>query len=176
MLDGASRIGEMFEAVADYDMPACAITDHGVMYGALDFYKTGIKTGVKPIIGMEGYLFGGDRREKPGQRENSANDLSPHPLGGRQHRLSQPREDLVTGVARRLPLLATLGLGDSLDLLRGAYMPVGVPERPDPEGNRGGGLRAKAKRFVGQYKELFGDRFYIELQDHGHPPAGAAER
>ena len=64
MLDGASRIGEMFEAAAKYDMPACAITDHGVMYGVLEFYKTGKKTGVKPILGMEGYLFGGEPRAR----------------------------------------------------------------------------------------------------------------
>ena len=70
MLDGASRIGEMFESAAAAGMPACAITDHGVMFGALDFYTSGTKTGVKPILGMEGYLFGGDRREKPPQREN----------------------------------------------------------------------------------------------------------
>jgi DNA polymerase-3 subunit alpha len=70
MLDGASRIPEMFEAAASYGMPACAITDHGVMYGALEFYRAGIKSGVKPIVGMEGYLFGGDRRHKPPQREN----------------------------------------------------------------------------------------------------------
>ena len=41
MLDGASRVGEMFDAAANAGMPACAITDHGVMYGALDFYKQG---------------------------------------------------------------------------------------------------------------------------------------
>ena len=72
MLDGASRIGEMFEAAEQAGMPACAITDHGVMYGVLEFYRTGSKAGVKPILGMEGYLFGGDRRTKPPQRENSA--------------------------------------------------------------------------------------------------------
>ncbi|MDQ3987130.1 MAG: PHP domain-containing protein, partial [Actinomycetota bacterium] len=69
MLDGASRIGEMFDAAATHDMPACAITDHGVMYGALDFYKSGTKSGVKPILGMEGYLFQGHRGEKPPQKE-----------------------------------------------------------------------------------------------------------
>src|ERR687892_1286865 len=70
MLDGASRISDLFESAAAAGMPACAITDHGVMYGALEFYRSGTKTGVKPILGMEGYLFGGDRRTKPGQRDN----------------------------------------------------------------------------------------------------------
>src|SRR5438093_13145824 len=70
MLDGSSRIGELFAAAAGAGMPACAITDHGVMYGALEFYKSGRAAGVKPILGMEGYLFSGHRREKPQQREN----------------------------------------------------------------------------------------------------------
>ena len=71
MLDGASRVGEMFDAAADAGMPACAITDHGVMYGALDFYKQGKAHDVKPILGMEGYLFApGHRGEKPPQKEN----------------------------------------------------------------------------------------------------------
>src|SRR5687767_9500694 len=71
MLDGASRIGDMFAAAAAAGMPACAITDHGVMYGARDFYRSGSSSGVKPILGMEGYLFGGDRRLKPNQRDNN---------------------------------------------------------------------------------------------------------
>ena len=168
MLDGASRIGEMFEAVADHDMPACAITDHGVMYGALDFYKTGIKTGVKPIIGMEGYLFGGDRREKPGQRENSANTYHLTLLAADNtgyHNLVKissrawlegfhywPRSDWEILSMYSEGLICLSGC-------LSAQIPKAIVA----------GDAARAKRFVGQYKELFGDRFYIELQDHGLP-------
>ena len=54
MLDGASRVSDMFEAAAAYDMGACAITDHGVMYGALDFYRKGSKSGFKHSVGIAG--------------------------------------------------------------------------------------------------------------------------
>ena len=54
MLDGAGRIAEVIAAVAADGQPAAAITDHGVLYGAVDFYKAATEAGVKPIIGMEG--------------------------------------------------------------------------------------------------------------------------
>ncbi len=168
MLDGASRISEMFEAVAAYGMPACAITDHGVMYGALDFYKSASKAGVKPILGMEGYLFGGDRREKPAQRENSSNTFHLTLLAADKtgyHNLVKisskawlegfhywPRSDWE--------ILSTYSEG--LICLSGclsAQIPKAIVA----------GDLDQAKRYVGKYKELFGDRFYIELQDHGLP-------
>jgi DNA polymerase-3 subunit alpha len=168
MLDGASRIGEMFEAVANHDMPACAITDHGVMYGALDFYKTGVKTGVKPILGMEGYLFGGDRREKPGQRENSANT----------YHLTLLAAD-NTGYHNLVKLSSRAWLEgfhywprSDWEILsmysEGLICLSGCLSAQIPKAIVAGDL-AKAKRHVGKYKELFGDRFYIELQDHGLP-------
>ncbi|MFN2488745.1 MAG: DNA polymerase III subunit alpha [Actinomycetota bacterium] len=166
MLDGASRISDMFEAAASQDMPACAITDHGVMYGALDFYKTGSDSGVKPILGMEGYLFLGDRRERPPQRANSertchltllaADDggygnlvkLSSRAwLEGHHH---HPRADKE--------LLAEHSEG--LICLSGC-LSAEIPKLIV------GGWLAEARRVVGEYRELFGDRFYLELQDHG---------
>ncbi len=56
LLDGLSNIKKLFAHVKENNMDAVAITDHGVMYGAIDFYKEGLKQGVKPIIGMEGYV------------------------------------------------------------------------------------------------------------------------
>jgi len=56
MLDGASRVRDLFETAARMNMPALGITDHGVMYGAVDFYRAGLKAGVKPIIGCELYV------------------------------------------------------------------------------------------------------------------------
>ena len=168
MLDGASRIGEMFEAVANYGMPACAITDHGVMYGALEFYKAAHKVGVKPILGMEGYLFGGDRRTKPVQRENSANTYHLTLLASNDagyHNLVKisskawlegfhywPRSDW--------DILSEYSEG--LICLSGclsAEIPKAIVA----------GDTERARRLVGKYQELFGDRFYIELQDHGIP-------
>ncbi len=167
MLDGASRVTDMFEAAADMGMPACAITDHGNMYGALDFYKTGTKTGVKPIIGMEGYLFGGGSRyERPPQRDH--NDKVFH-----------------------LTLLASNNTGyhnlvkiSSKAWLEGFYYWPRTDHELIQEYSEGliclsgclsaeipklilAGDLAGARKKAAWYRETFGDRFYLELQDHG---------
>jgi DNA polymerase-3 subunit alpha len=166
MLDGASRISDLFESAAAAGMPACAITDHGVMYGALEFYRSGTKTGVKPILGMEGYLFGGDRRSKPPQRENT--DLTHHLTllaadnTGYQNLVNissrawlegfhyQPRADWEILAAH----------ADGIICLSGC-LSAEIPKLI-VAGDLGG-----ARRKVAQYREIFGDRFYLELQDHG---------
>jgi DNA polymerase-3 subunit alpha len=65
LLDGLSNIRKLFAHVKENDMDAIAITDHGVMYGEIDFYKQGLKQGIKPILGMEGYITAGDLRDRP---------------------------------------------------------------------------------------------------------------
>ena len=55
MLDGAARLDDLFTEAARLGMPAIAMTDHGNVFGAYEFYKKGQKYGVKPIIGIEGY-------------------------------------------------------------------------------------------------------------------------
>lgn len=64
LLDGVIRIDELLERVASYGMEAVAITDHGVMYGVVDFYKKAQEKGIKPIIGCEVYVAPGSRFEK----------------------------------------------------------------------------------------------------------------
>ncbi len=56
LLDGASRIPDLFARARELEMPALGLTDHGAMYGALDFYQAGVAAGVKPIIGVEAYV------------------------------------------------------------------------------------------------------------------------
>ena len=55
LLDGSSRIGELIGRAKELGMDSLAITDHGVMYGVIDFYKEAVKQGIKPIIGCEVY-------------------------------------------------------------------------------------------------------------------------
>lgn len=62
LLDGASRIKELIETTKALGMDSIAITDHGAMYGVIDFYKEAKKQGVKPIIGCEVYVAPGARR------------------------------------------------------------------------------------------------------------------
>jgi len=64
LLDGACRIDSVIDLAKEYKMPALAITDHGNMFGAIEFYKKATKAGIKPIIGCETYVAGGSRHDK----------------------------------------------------------------------------------------------------------------
>lgn len=64
MLDGAARVGDLVAEVAQQKMPAIAMTDHGNVFGAFDFYKQARKAGVKPIIGIEAYVAPESRFDK----------------------------------------------------------------------------------------------------------------
>ena len=66
LLDGASKIEDLIKRAQELNMPAMAITDHGVMYGAVDFYKACKKAGIKPIIGCEVYVSPGSRFDREG--------------------------------------------------------------------------------------------------------------
>ena len=64
LLDGLTQIGDLVNFVKEQGSPAVAITDHGVMYGAIEFYQKCKKAGIKPIIGVEMYLAAGSRHDK----------------------------------------------------------------------------------------------------------------
>ena len=75
LLDGANRIKDLVKKVKDLDMKACAITDHGVMYGVIDFYKACKKEGIKPILGCEVYVAPRGRAQKEPGIDNKYNHL-----------------------------------------------------------------------------------------------------
>lgn len=75
LLDGLSQIKPLIKRVKEYEMPACAITDHGVMYGAIEFYKACKDNGVKPIIGVEAYVSKGPHTEKDPNKKANSNHL-----------------------------------------------------------------------------------------------------
>ena len=72
LLDGANRLDDVLIAAKDAGMPAVALTDHGNMFGAIDFYDKAHRHGIKPIIGIEAYVAKGDRRDK--NAENARNN------------------------------------------------------------------------------------------------------
>ncbi len=74
LLDGAARIKEMVEKASRLGMPALAVTDHGVMYGAIEFYKAAQKAGLKPIVGCEVYVSPRRRFDK----EHGKDDFQYH--------------------------------------------------------------------------------------------------
>ena len=69
LLDGACRVDKVIEMAKAYGMPAIAMTDHGNMFGAIDFYKTARKVGIKPIIGIETYIINGDLSAESSKKE-----------------------------------------------------------------------------------------------------------
>ncbi|HSR09892.1 MAG TPA: PHP domain-containing protein, partial [Thermodesulfobacteriota bacterium] len=64
LLDGAIRLGELFQKAKEYRLPALAVTDHGAMFGAIEFYQQAKKNGIRPIIGCEVYVAPGSRFDK----------------------------------------------------------------------------------------------------------------
>jgi len=76
LLDGACRIKELVKKAAEYNMPALGITDHGNMFGAVDFYQTAKAFGIKPIIGCEAYVAtDSSRLEKTPRQKGSTSHL-----------------------------------------------------------------------------------------------------
>ena len=178
MLDGAARLDELVaKAVAD-GQPAIGITDHGNMYGVLDFYKECRSQGVKPIIGTEAYMAYDSRHERPARR-GRVDDSGGDTEGGKK-------------LYYHLTLLAESDQGyrnliqlASLAFLEGYY----YKPRMDWEllakysdgliattGCLGGhvlqallqGDQRLATQHAGRLQEIFGkDNLFVELQDHG---------
>ena len=177
LLDGAAKIKDVVSAAAADGQPAIAITDHGNLYGVVDFVKTANKVGIKPIVGMEAYFVEGsrfDRPSGPANRRYHMNLLAENEVGYRNLlQLSslayldgyyyKPRMDLDLLAEHSDGLIATSGcLGGLVPQLLG-------PDATNEEGNKGS-LRDfdAAVEAAGRFQDVFGkDSFFIEVQDHG---------
>ena len=167
LLDGACRIGKMMDRVKELGQEAIAITDHGNMYGCIDFYKAAKKAGVKPIIGCEVYVAPRSRHDRVHGVDNEARHLvllCENETGYRNlsYLVSQSFLDGFYGKPRiDLELLSqhTEGL-IALSACLAGEIPRALAQN-DYEG-----ARQAAERF----SQMFGpDHFYLELQDHGIP-------
>ena len=167
MLDGASRIPKMFARAKELGMPAVGLTDHGVMYGAIPFYLEGRATGIKPIIGVEAYVAPKSRFDRPAHRETAYHHLtmlSANPSGyrnlmqlsslafleGYDSRSRRPRMD------RELLAKFSDGVIVLSGCLSGELQKALVAGRPD-----------EARRVAAEYREMFGDRYFLEVQYQG---------
>ena len=72
LLDGFSNIKKLVKRVKELDMPAVAITDHGTMFGVIDFYNAATNAGVKPIIGMEAYMAARGMQDRDSKLDRSS--------------------------------------------------------------------------------------------------------
>ena len=166
LLDGLTKISDLVARVKDMGMTACAITDHGTMSGTIEFYKAAKATGIKPIIGMEAYVAARGRTDRDPQKDKA-----------RYHLILLAMNN--TGY-RNLMKLSTLANLEGMyykpridhELLE-QYNEGLIALSACASGELGEQLRldnyAEAKRIASWYKGIFGDRYYLELQDHGHP-------
>ncbi len=166
LLDGATRIDELIERVRQFGMPAVAITDHGNLFGAIEFYDTATRAGVKPIIGCEVYMAPGDRRDR---ESRGMKEASNHLLLLAQNRTGYQNLLKLTSRAYRegfyyRPRIDKEILAELSDGLLCTSTCLGgeIPQALLHENAR------RAKEIAETYLAIFGpDRFFIELQDHG---------
>ncbi len=169
LLDGACRIGDLVKKAKQFGMPAITISDHGNMFGAIEFYAAAKAAGVKPIIGCELYLAPGDRRDKEakGLREASYHQLLlAMDLTGYRNLIKLASIGYVEGfyykprIDKAVLREFSAGLICSSTCL-GAEIPQTILKKES---------LAEAKRVAEEYLSIFGpERFFIELQDHGLP-------
>lgn len=167
LLDGANRIPSMVARAKELDMSALAISDHGVMFGVMEFYLECKKKGIKPLLGVEAYVAPQGIHMKKGDGEKSAyhllllaKDLEGYrnlcklsTIAALEGYYYKPRVDHDILRAHSKGVIATsacLGSEICQELLKGNY--------------------DKAQHTAGMYAEMFGqENFFIELQDHGLP-------
>ena len=168
LLDGSSKIKELTARAKELGMDSMAITDHGVMYGVIDFYRAAREVGIKPILGCEVYVAPGSRFD----RESGAGEDRYYHLvllaennTGYKNLMKIVSKGFVDGFYYKprvdLKLLTTYheGIIALSACLAGEVQKYLVR-----------GMYEEAKRSALRYHEIFGkDHFYLELQDHGMP-------
>ncbi len=177
MLDGAARLGELFDETARADMPALAITDHGNMFGAFDFYRAAHARGVKPIIGIEAYLTPGTSRFER-RRVQWGNGGSDDVSGGGAYTHITLLAETTQGMHNLFRLSSLASLEGQFykprmdrELLErygtGIIATTGCPSGEVQTLLRLGRY-ADARQAASDYRDLFGaDNYFVELMDHG---------
>ena len=175
LLDGMIRLDDLFEKAKEYEMPAIAITDHGTMFGAIDFYKQACAAGIKPIIGCELYVA-----------PRGLADRTPSPAGETARHLVVWAKDMQ-GYKNLMKLT-------SVAHLDGFYYRPRVDKALLKECSQGliassaclhgeiashivRGRMEDARRAAREFQEIFGeDNFYLEVMENGIPEQKTANR
>jgi len=164
LLDGQSRIKKLIERVEELDMPAVAITDHGVMFGVIDFFRAAKGTSVKPVIGMEAYLAPRKMTDKDPNLDKRPYHmlLLAQNMTGYQNLMKIATEAQLTGYYYRPRIDKDFLQAHSEGLIAtsgclAAEIPRMVEQGRDDD----------AREMIGWYQEVFGaDKFFLELQGH----------
>ena len=169
MLDGLSRLGPLVDRAKQLGMHSLGITDHGGMYGAIDFYRLARKAEIKPIIGCEMYVSPGSRLTR------TREEKSPY------HMTVLAKD--ATGYMNLVKLVSKAHLDGfyykpriDRELLEqyheGLIVLSGCPSGEIPSSITQGNLE-EAKATAGWYRELFGDGYFLELMEHDGVPEQA---
>ncbi|WP_160043252.1 DNA polymerase III subunit alpha [Paenibacillus sp. USDA918EY] len=166
LLDGAARISDLVRGAAESGMKALALTDHGVMYGAVPFYKACVAAGIKPILGCEAYLTAGSRKERGSRKDQPIyhlillaknetgyrNLMKLISIGHLEGYHYKPRIDMEALKAHHEGIIC-------LSACLGGEVPQHLLH----------GRTEEARKAAIRYRDIFGEDFYLELQDHGLP-------
>ncbi len=168
LLDGSGKIPEMVKRAVELGMDSMAITDHGVMYGVIDFYRACLSAGIKPILGCEVYVAPGSRFDK----ENNVNDE-------RYHHLVLLAEN-NTGYSNLIKIVSK-GFTDGfyykprvdyevLEKYHEGIIALSACLQGEVAIYLRRGMHEEAKKSALHLQEIFGENnFFLELQDHGIP-------
>ena len=168
LLDGLTKIPALVSKVKEFGMTAAAVTDHGTMSGVLEFYKAAIDGEIKPVLGIEAYVAARTRFDRDPSKDKA-----------RYHITLLAQNDVGYRNIMKLSTLANLeGIyykpRVDHDILE-QYSEGVIVLSGCASGEVGESLRIdnydEAKRIAQWYKSVFGDRYYLEAQDHGHPDA-----
>ena len=176
MLDGAARVGDLMDEVVRQGMSAIAMTDHGNVFGAFDFYKGAKKAGVKPIIGIEAYVAPESRFEKKRVKWADGGEDDVSGGGAYTHMTILAENNVGLGNLFRLSSLASLeGYyykprmdREILDRYStGLIATTGCPGGEVQTRLRMGAYK-EAIKAASDYRDIFGvGNFYLEIMDHG---------
>jgi DNA polymerase III subunit alpha len=164
-LDGAVRMKELMKKAAEFNMPAVAITDHGNLHGAIEFYQEATKSGIKPIIGCEAYMAPGSIKDRPNNQRDAAYHftlLAKDQTGYRNlvKLISTAHLDgfhYKPRIDRNLLAAHSTGLIGLSGCLKGE---INMAIQSDN--------LAKAQQSVAEFRDIFGaENFFLEMHDHG---------
>ncbi len=171
LLDGANKLTNLIARVKELGMTSVAMTDHGNMFGAIDFYKQMKSAGLKPIIGMEGYIHNGETLGDKSTKQRFHICLYAKNKKGYENLMYLSSQAFIEGfyyfprINKNVLREHSEGIICSSACLQGEVnWHLNLSER---NVKNGAGGYEEAKRVAQEYKDIFGDDFYLELMRHG---------
>ena len=171
LLDGLTKIPALMDKIKEYGMHSVAITDHGTMSGAIEFYKCALENNIKPIIGIEAYVAARGRFDRDPQKDKARYHIILLAMNfvGYQNLMKLSTLANLEGMyyKPRIDHEILEKYNEGIIVLSGcASSELGENLRIDNY--------KEALEIAKWYKSVFGDRYYLEMQDHGHDESATA--